>query len=167
MEHALMDLLESGDIDAIRRRLKKVEQGAKKEWLAGDQEAARKILSSDWTQVDDDDTADKRPAVKKIVPKKPAPSLFSDRPLLKLSIGDYTLSLRSYRTMGKLLWPAGHAVALMLSKSCGRSNAGATDASGIARLARFCEEKLLSRGSAASASERRKPRSASRCEVLT
>ena len=116
MEHALMDLLESGDIDAIRRRLKKVEQGAKKEWLAGDQEAARKILSSDWTQVDDDDTADKRPAVKKIVPKKPAPSLFSDRPLLKLSIGDYTLSLRSYRTMGKLLWPAGHAVALMLAQ---------------------------------------------------
>ena len=51
-----------------------------------------------------------------------APNLFSDRPLLRLSIEHVTMHLRSVRTMGKLVWPAGHAVALLIARRTARSS---------------------------------------------
>ena len=44
-------------------------------------------------------------------------SLFSDRPLHQITAHHVTLEFRGVRTMGKLIWPAGHAVALQLAHS--------------------------------------------------
>lgn len=95
-------LLSSGDVDAVRRMLRFSSQAA-------DASQSRPMESSSHAQAAD----------------SVATHLFGDRQLLKIKIGDIELKLRSVRTMGKVLWPAGHAIALKIAalatnSSCSR-----------------------------------------------
>ena len=86
------ELLTSGDVDAVRRMLK---HGA----------------AADTTK-----EAAHPPPSRSVDPHQKVGGLFADRMQLKIKIGSLDpLSISSYRTMGKVLWPAGHAVANLLA----------------------------------------------------
>ena len=47
-------------------------------------------------------------------------TLFAARPLIRVTIGPMEVQMRSYRTMGKMVWPAAHALAnLFGARLCG------------------------------------------------
>ena len=89
-------LLAAGDVDALRRLLKHGDDTPPPEAAATPPSTAAKLPAASPPTTDYD--------------------LFADRPMLRLSIESVNLRLRSVRTMGKLLWPAGHAVAQMLAR---------------------------------------------------
>lgn len=95
-------LLLSGDIDALRLRLK--EGGPP---TAKTQPATQPAFFQN---------ACIPPDVERTQPSITAhKSLFADRPKLRITIEGVSLHLRGVRTMGKLLWPAGHAIAKLLA----------------------------------------------------
>lgn len=78
--------------------------------LSGDVDAVRRLLRH----------GTENEPIKQSTSAPSSASLFADQPLLQIALGGTKLQLRSRRTMGKVLWPAGHAVALqiaLLSKS--------------------------------------------------
>jgi predicted nicotinamide N-methyase len=90
---ALRGVLAAGDVDELRRLLKH-----------GTMESSESSSP----------TVPERPVITATATSR---NLFTDRPLLQLGITpSMTLKVRSFRTMGKLCWPAGHAVALMIAK---------------------------------------------------
>ena len=88
----LQSLLAVGDVDAVRRLLK---QGEAQQPTTPDPEPPPK------------------PAIE---PTTTAAQLFADRPIVQLSVEQITLQLKSVRTMGKLLWPAGESVARIFTR---------------------------------------------------
>ena len=88
----LQALLAVGDVDAVRRLLK---QGEAQQPTTPDPEPPPK------------------PAIE---PTTTAAQLFADRPIVQLSVEQITLQLKSVRTMGKLLWPAGESVARIFTR---------------------------------------------------
>ena len=103
---ALASLLASGDVDAIRQLLRQGNHAEPDERPAASAAEAAPAAAS----------------VLAASASAAATGLFADRPLLRVTINGIELQLRSYRTMGKVLWPAGHAVALQLA-SLGPSSA--------------------------------------------
>lgn len=102
----LHSLLASGDVDRLRQMLKDSAESPS----AGDKRAEPSVAAS-------------RPSGGFSDPGSLA--LFRDRPLLKIPLlGALELRIRSVRTMGKILWPAGHAVALQLAKGTGSCPSG-------------------------------------------
>ena len=89
MSADLQSILAAGDVDSLRRLLKHGNSDT-------DQSAPAKAVT---------------PAIKATAAST---ALFAHRPILQMPIEHMTLRLRSVRTMGKLLWPAGDAVARLL-----------------------------------------------------
>ena len=90
-------LLASGDVDALRRLLKR----------ESNKEAESLLQSADLLL-------------------QPS-TLFASRPSVRLSFGTFEVEICNHRSMGKLLWPAGQAIAEML--------AGVTPAAAASSLA--------------------------------
>ena len=92
MDHAeLQKLLASGDVDALRRLLNR----------ESNEEAATVAAPPSSNQ-----SADRL--------RQPS-TLFASRPSVRLSIGAFEVLICNHRSMGKLLWPAGQAIAEMLA----------------------------------------------------
>ena len=89
--------------------------------LSGDVDAVRRLLRNQSLNAKANDTSRSSPASAPSGGPQTASAasaedlLFASRPLLRVSIGDINLQLRSVRTMGKVLWPAGHAVAMRIA----------------------------------------------------
>lgn len=86
------DLLSSGDVDAVRRMLRH-----------GSAESDNEVAERSKTYAGGGHGRKS--------------TLFADRMQLKVCMGGEPLAICSYRTMGKVLWPAGHAVAKLLACS--------------------------------------------------
>ena len=82
----IQKLLASGDVDALRRLLKR----------ESNEEPESLLLQS----VD--------------LLLQPS-TLFASRPSVRLSFGTFEVEICNHRSMGKLLWPAGQAIAEMLA----------------------------------------------------
>ena len=89
---SLQELLASGDVDAVRRFLKHDLEPSSHQ------------------------PAEERRERAELHPARSSSSLFARQPVIKLAIGNVALQLCSHRSMGKIVWPAGHAVGALLSK---------------------------------------------------
>ena len=108
MDHAeLQKLLVSGDVDALRRLLKR-ESYEEAATVAAPPSSNQLLLQS---------------ADRLLQPS----TLFASRPSVRLPIGAFEVLICNHRSMGKLLWPAGQAIAEML--------AGVTPAAAASSLA--------------------------------
>ena len=104
----MQQLLASGDVDAIRRLLKEASSASVEELRAEAPNAQAPGLSA---------------PVKSVAAKYHAADSFAhsgtllpDCTPIKLVIGECELQIYNRRVMGKLLWPAGHAVAQLIAR---------------------------------------------------